>query len=205
MKFLKSISLFCLVFIMILLGAYFLFSRNLLPLPAKAEEEILTEASEKEGSTQDLTVSTKQNVTTCDTVYEVKSYIGNSCVYSTETLPFSFLGLTREELLKEMELYEKSPSFADKQKGFLSIELLKFSPDRIIVKKVYAKEKEKIIYYLKAVNHELVVFKSDSEEPYMPTELTLDMLPLDVQQEIIATKCFNDIREVYDFLESYTS
>lgn len=205
MKFLKSISLFCLVFIMILLGAYFLFSRNLLPLPAKAEEEILTEVSEKEGSTQDLTVSTKQNVTTCDTVYEVESYIGNSCVYSTETLPFSFLGLTREELLKEMELYEKSPSFADKQKGFLSIELLKFSPDRIIVKKVYAKEKEKIIYYLKAVNHELVVFKSDSEEPYMPTELTLDMLPLDVQQEIIATKCFNDIREVYDFLESYTS
>ncbi len=39
----------------------------------------------------------------------------------------------------------------------------------------------------------------------MPTDLKLEMLPEDVQQDIINTKCFNDIREVYDFLESYSS
>ena len=74
-----------------------------------------------------------------------------------------------------------------------------------MVKKVYAEEQEKIIYYLKAVNHELVVYRSDIDEIYMPTDLTLDMLPENVQQEVINTKCFNDIKEVYDFLESYTS
>jgi len=153
----------------------------------------------------DLSVSTKQNVTTCDTVYEVETYIGNSYVHSIETIPFLFTGLTREELQVEIERYELSPSFTDKQNGFESIELLSFHPEKITVKKIYREEEEKIIYYIKAVNHELFVFKSDQEEAYMPTDLTLEMLPENVQQDVINIKCFNDIREVYDFLESYSS
>ncbi len=61
------------------------------------------------------------------------------------------------------------------------------------------------IYYLKVINHELFVYRSDTDEVYMPTDLTLDMLPANVQQEVISTKYFNDIGEVYAFLESYTS
>jgi len=204
MKFLKSISLFC--FIVILLAAgFFLFmpagnNRN------EMAKDNTDEISYTEDSTEvDLSVSTKQNVTTCDTVYEVESYVGNSYMHSVETIPFSFTGLSREELQKEIDRYELSPSFADKQKGFESIELLSFHPEKITVRKTYREEQEKIIYYIKAVNHELVVYKSDQEEAYMPTDLKLEMLPEDVQQDIINTKCFNDIREVYDFLESYSS
>ena len=204
MKFLKSISLFC--FIVILLAAgFFLF------MPAENNQNEISkdntdEISYTEDSTEvDLSVSTKQNVTTCDTVYEVESYVGNSYMHSVETIPFSFTGLSREELQKEIDRYELSPSFADKQKGFECIELLSFHPEKITVRKTYREEQEKIIYYIKAVNHELVVYKSDQEEAYMPTDLKLEMLPEDVQQDIINTKCFNDIREVYDFLESYSS
>jgi len=204
MKFLKSISLFC--FIVILLAAgFFLFmpagnNRN------EMAKDNTDEISYTEDSTEvDLSVSTKQNVTTCDTVYEVESYVGNSYMHSVETIPFSFTGLSREELQKEIDRYELSPSFADKQKGFECIELLSFHPEKITVRKTYREEQEKIIYYIKAVNHELVVYKSDQEEAYMPTDLKLEMLPEDVQQDIINTKCFNDIREVYDFLESYSS
>ena len=204
MKFLKSISLFC--FIVILLAAgFFLFmpagnNRN------EMAKDNTDEISYTEDSTEvDLSVSTKQNVTTCDTVYEVETYVGNSYMHSVETIPFSFTGLSREELQKEIDRYELSPSFADKQKGFESIELLSFHPEKITVRKTYREEQEKIIYYIKAVNHELVVYKSDQEEAYMPTDLKLEMLPEDVQQDIINTKCFNDIREVYDFLESYSS
>lgn len=204
MKFLKSISLFCLVALLVLGGIYLKNSPN----PQAGEKnETLEPSTETDESTisNDLTVSTKQNVTTCDTIYEVESYIGDSYVYSVEELPFSFSGLTMDELLEEIDRYETSPSFSDKQKGFQSIELLQFHPEKIKVKKVYAEESEKIIYYLKAVDHELIVFRSDIEDPYMPTGLTLDMLPENVQQEIISIKCFNDIREVYSFLESYTS
>jgi len=159
---------------------------------------------EKE-SLLDLTVSTKQNVTTCDTIYEVEAYTGKKFEHSIEELPFSFLGLTREELEEEIKRYGVSPAFEDKQKGLESIELLSFHPEKITVKKVYAVEEEKIVYYIKVIDYELAVFRSDMEEVYMPTDLTLHMLPEEVQQEVIAVKCFNHISEVYDFLESYTS
>lgn len=204
MKFLKSISLFCFIVILLVAG-YFLFmpvDNNSNEIPKDNTEEL----SYAENSTEvDLSVSTKQNVTTCDTVYEVESYVGNSYIHSVEVIPFSFTGLSREELQKEIERYELSPSFADKQNGFESIELLSFHPEKITVRKTYREEQEKIIYYIKAVNHELIVYKSDQEEAYMPTDLKLEMLPEDVQQDIINTKCFNDLREVYDFLESYSS
>lgn len=204
MKFLKSISLFCLVVFLILIGAYLFFFKTLEYSRAKNVEEFSV-VGEVETETIDLAVSTKQNVTTCDTIYEVESYIGDAYVHSVEELPFSFSGLTREELIDEIARYEKSPSFSDKQKGFLSIELLQFHPEKITVRKTYAVEEEKIIYYIKVIDHELQVFRSDMEEAYMPTGITLDMLPEEVQQEIITTKCFNDISEVYAFLESYTS
>ncbi len=202
MKFLKSISLFCLILVLLGAGGYLWYSSDSTSrqVPMEWESETETESQEV-----DLSVSTKQNVTTCDTVYEVEAYVGNEYMHSVESIPFSFTGLSREELLGEIERYEMSPTFEDKQNGFVSIELLSFHPEKIVVKKVYAEEQEKIIYYLKAVNHELVVYRSDIDEIYMPTDLTLDMLPENVQQEVINTKCFNDIREVYDFLESYTS
>lgn len=205
MKFLRSISLFCFIAMFILGGVYWC-SKNSIQKEG-TEHKINSSSNEKSEhpESQDLTVSTKQNVTTCDTIYEVETHIGEFCSVSTEELPFSFSGLNREELIAEIARYEQSPSFADKQKGFQTIELLQFHPEKIIVKKVYVQKTEKIIYYLKAVDHQLIVFRSDMEDPYMPTELTLDMLPENVQQEIIAIKCFNDIRDVYSFLESYTS
>lgn len=203
MKFLKSISLFCFIVILLIIGFYLVIpvNSNRNEMTKKKEEVSFTE----ENTEVDLSVSTKQNVTTCDTVYEVESYVGNSYIHSVEAIPFSFTGLSREELQKEIERYELSPSFTDKQNGFESIELLSFHPEKITVRKTYREEQEKIIYYIKAVNHELIVYRSDQEEAYMPTDLKLEMLPEDVQQDIINTKCFNDIREVYDFLESYSS
>ena len=204
MKFLKSISLFCFIVILVFAGYFLLMPAGgyaNINFKDKEPEPVETQDSKE----PDLSVSTKQNVTTCDTVYEVETYIGNSYMHSIETIPFSFTGLNREELQAEIERYDLSPSFADKQNGFESIELLSFHPDKIKVRKTYREEQEKVIYYIKAVNHELVVFKSDQEEAYMPTDLTLEMLPENVQQDIINTKCFNDIREVYDFLESYSS
>ena len=170
MRFLKSISLFCFIVFLILTGTYFFFSYR----GSLVSDKMDTSQKSEEVKTEelDLTVSTKQDITTCDTIYEVESHIGNSYEYSVESIPFSFLGLNREELMEEIARYELSPSFEDKKKGFLSIELLSFHPDRITVKKVYAQEEEKIIYYLKAVDHELFVYRSDKmDEVFMPTDL----------------------------------
>jgi len=204
MKFLKSISLFCFIVILTLAIAFFIVFPKMKEQPQEIIDGTKYKEVEKE-SLLDLTVSTKQNVTTCDTIYEVEAYTGKKFEHSIEELPFSFLGLTREELEEEIKRYGVSPAFEDKQKGLESIELLSFHPEKITVKKVYAVEEEKIVYYIKVIDYELAVFRSDMEEVYMPTDLTLHMLPEEVQQEVIAVKCFNHISEVYDFLESYTS
>ena len=62
MKFLKSISLFCLILVLILAGAYFFFFRQAEGSILKAAPE--TASEETDTAVDDLTVSTKQNVTT---------------------------------------------------------------------------------------------------------------------------------------------
>ena len=81
----------------------------------------------------DLSVTTKQNVTTCDTVYEVDSYIGSRYIHSVEAIPFSFTGLTREELEKEIKRYEISPTFADKHIFFFTFFCWFLHPPAIII------------------------------------------------------------------------
>lgn len=206
MKFLKSISLLCIIVIFIVILVFLLYDWG---YPAKNRKEALPQTTKNEmvKETQDLSVSTKSNVVTCDTVYQIERYRGKTREDSyVEVVPFYFLGHNREELVEEIARYEASPDFEDKKKGLLSMELISFHPKQIRVKKVYAPEEEKIIYYVKAINHELCVYRSDNmDEVFMTTDLTLEMLPYDVQQQIISTKCFNTIGEVYAFLESYTS
>ena len=203
MKFLKSISLFCFIVLMIVITAFVIVFPKMKSSKNDENREIAYSVTESEET--NLAVSVKQNVTTCDTIYQVEAYKGKEYKSLTEALPFSFLGLTREELEKKIQQYGISPSFEDKQKGLMTIELLSFHPEKITVKKVYAMEEEKIVYYIKVIDYQLVVYRSDKEEIYMPTDLTLHMLPEEVQQEVIAVKCFNEISEVYDFLESYSS
>lgn len=205
MRFLKSISLLCIIVIFVLILVYLLYDWGYPSENKKEEAPLIPNESTEE--VQDLSVSTKSNVVTCDTVYEIEPYRGKAKEDSfVEEVPFYFLGLTREELIEEIARYEVSPDFEDKKKGLLSMELISFHPDQIKVKKVYAPQEEKIIYYVKAINHELCVYRSDNmEEVFMTTDLTLEMLPDEVQEQIISTKCFNTIGEVYAFLESYTS
>ena len=137
MKFLKSISLFCFIIIVLLLSAFFIIFPNvsgkIIVDDMQTEEMTSTQPSE-------LPVSNGRNVITRD-----------------------------------------------------------------VLKNGEADEKEKIIYYIRVMDSKLYVFRSDMDEAFMPTELTLDMLPESVRQEVIAVKCFDEINEVYDFLESYTS
>ena len=126
-------------------------------------------------------------------------------VETIETIPIYFMGLSREELMEAVNNYELSPSFNDLQKGFKSIQLTYFSREKIIVKKNYVKYEKEDVYYLKVEDNKIVVYQSDMETVYMTTEIEMDKLPDDLQQEIINVKCINNLESLYDFLESYSS
>ena len=60
-------------------------------------------------------------------------------------------------------------------------------------------------YYLVEEQGRVNIYLSDRETVYEYTDITMDMLPEELQQEITARKGLSGERELYDFLENYSS
>lgn len=176
-----------------------------------------TAQSEKQGIKEQITVSDgaekevaetayqKAPVLTADTAYIVMTYdaFTGELTENRETAPQKYVGLSREELQQELELYEKSPSLTDQEKGLSGVELLAFSGDRVVVRKNYEKTKEG--YYLVCEDHKVVVYDRSLTHMYLNTGILLESLPWELQSEIIHMKWIGSESELYHFLESYSS
>lgn len=60
-------------------------------------------------------------------------------------------------------------------------------------------------YYLKELNGYVAVYLSDKETLYELTEISLNGLPKEVQEKVRIGKFVKTMREVYGFLENYSS
>ncbi len=60
-------------------------------------------------------------------------------------------------------------------------------------------------YYLKELNGYVAVYFSDQETLYELTEISLKDLPEEVQEEVRNGKFVETMRELYGFLENYSS
>ena len=60
-------------------------------------------------------------------------------------------------------------------------------------------------YYLMEVNGYVVVYLSDKKTPYEYTDIKCDGLPSEMQEEIRNGKYMVDAKELYGFLENYSS
>ncbi len=60
-------------------------------------------------------------------------------------------------------------------------------------------------YYLMEVNGDVVVYLSDKKTPYEYTDIKCDGLPSEMQEEIRNGKYMEDAKELYGFLENYSS
>ena len=60
-------------------------------------------------------------------------------------------------------------------------------------------------YYLMEVNGSVVVYLSDKKTPYEYTDIKCDGLPSEMQEEIRNGKYMEDAKELYGFLENYSS
>lgn len=121
-----------------------------------------------------------------------------------ENIPQSLVGASRDETEQFIAEYNKAPALSDKEKGFIDAQLEEFSSDKIVVKKIY-KPLEKDIFYLKAEENFVVVYYSDLSTVYMYTDIVMDNLPKETQDEINEGKKINSLESLYSFLESYTS
>lgn len=173
-------------------------------LPEKAEADVQTE---KDVSKQEIPVSSQKATTTADTVYVVESYDHGTDEVSEkeETIPDQYIGKTREELEDIMAAYSDAPSLSDLEKGFASMELKSFSPNRLVVTKNYYTDLENENFYLLVENEYINVYYSDLKTVYLYTDILLSDLPEDIQQDILNKKYIESEEELYNFLESYSS
>ncbi|MBQ7067192.1 MAG: hypothetical protein IJN92_10275 [Lachnospiraceae bacterium] len=217
MKHLYRISLFlnagCLLF------AFYTYGKSLFYTEPETEKKApiiqnITVVDDETKQTEETTVkeenvavSSQKATTTCDTVYVVESYDNETkeTTKNEEIIPEQYIGKTREELEKIIKAYSDAPSLADLEKGFASMELKSFSPQKLVVIKNYYSNLQNEDFYLLVENEYINVYYSDLETVYLYTDILLSDLPEDIQQDILDKKYVESEEELYNFLESYSS
>lgn len=215
MKFLKSISLFfCMMACLgggIWLGAWgqrtFYPGKDTVRLESTVGQSGTMSPVKVVGDAEPLAkvVSMPERIT-ADTIYLVKEYdlTQNTSKDSILPMPVSYIGMTREQFLKEMDSFMASPPLTELERGFASLEVSEFSSARVILSKYYQAH-ETDTFYLQVENNFVVVFREDGKTRYEITDIYLPYLPEELQQEIIRGKKIEGKELLYNFLESYSS
>lgn len=193
--------------------------------------EIALEQNEMPESGQVLTSATGEHIT-CDTVYTISEYdlsTGRQEVYQ-ELLPAAVIGMDRRQFVEWIDDYNLSAPLEDLEDGFVSMELLTFSPQEIRVRKRVESEPEPqpepaaqpkqllqeakpltvsgnegVYGCILAQEGLLTVYDSMRRHVILYTDISLFDLPESVQQEILEGKNVASEQELYNLLESYSS
>jgi hypothetical protein len=154
-----------------------------------------------------LEANYEQDKTTCDTIciyQDIDQFDGTMEVVETK-LSAKYIGLKREEFEKMLEDDNIIYTLDDKLKGLKSQHLELFSAEMVKILRIYDTSTELTGFYIRAVNGDINVYQCDRETIYFKTGLSLDMLPLEVQGEVLAGKYLESEMQVYHFIESYSS
>lgn len=208
MKFLKAISLFLLgICIGVKVTNFF--------YPGEQSREMKTEQATEAGIKESVSVgesavtpvSNSGETLSVDTEYILEETDLNtgSVVETTWRLPDKYIGLNREQFLENMENYEMFPPLSEIERGFVSLEVLSFSREKVVVQMNYRYIQPGNSYYLAVRNHEVVVYLEDLETVYINTGIMLDSLPKDIQMELMQTIWVEEEEKLYNFLEAYSS
>ncbi len=209
MKFVRRISLFF-IYPMTMFGIGFATNKIIQDffypgeIRTYEEREIAQNGTTEKESVAETAVLSKP-VISADTGYYVIAYdmVNDTVKEEQEVTPDKYIGLNRQELEEVLKEYNTSPSLNDLEMGFFSIELLTFSPEKVVVKKNY--EKQTSGFYLINENHNVVVYDKSMKYRYMNTGIKTEDLPGKLQEEVIHMKYIENENELYNFLESYSS
>lgn len=222
MKVIRRISLFLMLSgVMLGLGGYTALKAEQFFYPnryqAKETPNHIVQQAPAGGDIQEQVIETAVGeipVVTADTVYLIEEVdLTDGTVHEKEeNIPVKYIGLDRDSLLEELEIYDSNPPLTELERGFETIELTAFSKDRVVICKYYKLEREEeepeLIgdgYYLMVADHLIVVYREDQQTLYMDTDILLENLDDILQAEIIQGKYLETEEEVFNFLESYSS
>ncbi len=197
MKVLKSIGLFFLLPLgMFLIGAFSALLVENYFYPKKEEPEAAKHVAVEEK--QVLTSDTKYVMIETDLLKE-------SSTEEILKVPEHYIGMDRERFMEAMENYELSPPLEEQNKGFVGLEVKSFSAEKVVVRKNYFYMENPEHFYLTVQDNYVVVMREDLTTVYMNTTIPVASLPDRIQSEIMLNKYIENEKELYDFLETYSS
>lgn len=178
--------------------------------PSENEPEIQRTEESVEIDANEIGFSQVQGaneVTSCDTIciYENLDKANNVITIEEGKLPLKYIDANREELEVLLEEDSKIMTLEEREKGFCSQSLVSFSGEKVKIFRIYDSSDEEIGFYLLAVDHYIWVYRKDRSTLYFKTDLRLDELPLELQEEVISGKYMESEEAIYGFLESYSS
>ncbi len=208
MKFVKRISLFF-IYPLSMFALGFASNMAIMEFFYPGEDKAGTKVQESrtlKEETVEVSLS-DEPVVTANTRYVIQEYNGVTGEMAEEEVPApdKFIGLSREKLSEEISEYNKNPSLSDLEQGFHYMELISFSSGRVVVRKSYEPTEEEKGFFLLNENHYVVVYNHNLSQIYMNTDILVEELPENLQQEILNMKYIEDEGALYNFLESYSS
>lgn len=152
-------------------------------------------------------VSFKPETLCVETEYVLaeKDILGDTTLETTKRLPQKYVGMNREQFLEAMNVYESFPPLSEQERGFVGLEVLSFSRERVVVQMNYKYVKSDGNFYLMVYDNEVLVYLEDKETVYIETGIRLDTLPEELRYDIINGLFIEKQEDLYDFLETYSS
>ena len=179
------------------------------PLPLQDELNDYDVVSEEDASEEmSSTEVAAAGATLCvDTKYvlEEADILNHTVTETSVRLPDKYIGMDREQFLQAMETYEISPPLSEQERGFVDLEVISFSRERVVVRKNYRFLQPSSSFYLAVYDNEVIVYLEDRETVYIETHIRLDSLPEQLQEQIIEMMWVEDEEKLYSFLENYSS
>lgn len=120
------------------------------------------------------------------------------------SLPFEFIGMTRDEVSAYVNQYMEQLS--EEEKKVLNYELVSFSSDKIVIRKTFlSREDVNYTYWVKSVAGRLMVYLADKVTIYIRTDIEVEQLPEEEQEALKEGKYITNMQELFNYLESCTS
>lgn len=164
----------------------------------KSTVESMQPAKEVSSNSEKLCVDTEY-------VLEETDVLTQSVVETAWRLPDKYVGMDREQFMTAMENYEAFPPLAEMERGFVGLEVLSFSRERVVVQMNYQYLQPSQSFYLAVLNNEVVVYLEDRETIYINTGIPLENLPEEIQLSIMQMQFIENEESLYHFLETYSS
>ncbi|MCI8668251.1 MAG: hypothetical protein HFI34_01820 [Lachnospiraceae bacterium] len=115
--------------------------------------------------------------------------------------PVEVLGYNRQQLIDYLTTYMSK----NKDETLVNIQLVSFSADSVVVRKTIRTIEKTYNYYVIVENDMISVYKADKKTKYFDTGISLSEVEERERQKLEDGFYVEDIRELYNYLESITS